>query len=252
MLFKNASALPALQLYMRLVSAKDRPLLEAYLRYINLLAYRGMRQKGRHPKSFNLLYRAVSRSWSSKTLLGFLQQEFIARNLSLSLLLEPLDGFEWLAKNKYQLTLIGATPILLQVIAPVSRLVAALNNQSPPFYQPFADLIFSYASLYIMYVPKTAGYLQACRITVGEEGLSRRLPFAASETRQILAVTSGFRFRCKIGYALAMFAALEEKHRRGTLQAGQHFNLFAKVKVFFKGLWYTLTIKNKIRGLNKL
>ena len=81
-----------------------------------------MRRRGLHPKSFNLLYRAVSRTWPGRTLLGFLQKEFIARNLSLSLLLEPLDGFEWLSKNRYPLEFSAASPIWLQVISPFCRL----------------------------------------------------------------------------------------------------------------------------------
>ena len=109
--FSSAAAipLPTPALYLRLVPAKDRELLQAYVFYLFLLSRRGLRQKGRHPKSFNLLYRAVSRTWPGRTLLGFLQKEFIARNLSLSLLLEPLDGFEWLSKNRYPLEFSAAT-----------------------------------------------------------------------------------------------------------------------------------------------
>lgn len=119
-----------------------------------------MRRRGLHPKSFNLLYRAVSRTWPGRTLLGFLQKEFIARNLSLSLLLEPLDGFEWLSKNRYPLEFSAASPIWLQVISPFSRLVAVLNNQTPPFYQPFAALAFVYAAVYVLAVPSAAVALE--------------------------------------------------------------------------------------------
>ena len=134
--FSSAAAipLPPPSLYLQLVPVKDRELFRAYIFYLFLLLRRGMRRRGLHPKSFNLLYRAVSRTWPGRTLLGFLQKEFIARNLSLSLLLEPLDGFEWLSKNRYPLEFSAASPIWLQVISPFSRLVAVLNNQTPPFY----------------------------------------------------------------------------------------------------------------------
>ena len=103
--FSSAAAipLPPPSLYLQLVPAKDRELFRAYIFYLFLLLRRGMHRRGLHPKSFNLLYRAVSRTWPGRTLLGFLQKEFITRNLSLSLLLEPLDGFEWLSKNRYPL-----------------------------------------------------------------------------------------------------------------------------------------------------
>ena len=144
--FSSAAAipLPPPSLYLQLVPVKDRELFRAYIFYLFLLLRRGMRRRGLHPKSFNLLYRAVSRTWPGRTLLGFLQKEFIARNLSLSLLLEPLDGFEWLSKNRYPLEFSAASPIWLQVISPFSRLVAVLNNQTPPFYQPWLLFMLPY------------------------------------------------------------------------------------------------------------
>ena len=166
--FSTAAAipLPPPSLYLQLVPAKDRELFRAYIFYLFLLLRRGMRRRGLHPKSFNLLYRAVSRTWPGRTLLGFLQKEFITRNLSLSLLLEPLDGFEWLSKNRYPLEFSAASPIWLQVISPFSRLVAVLNNQTPPFYQPFAALAFVYAAVYVLAVPSAAVALEGARVSV--------------------------------------------------------------------------------------
>ena len=166
--FSSAAAipLPPPSLYLQLVPVKDRELFRAYIFYLFLLLRRGMRRRGLHPKSFNLLYRAVSRTWPGRTLLGFLQKEFIARNLSLSLLLEPLDGFEWLSKNRYPLEFSAASPIWLQVISPFSRLVAVLNNQTPPFYQPFAALAFVYAAVYVLAVPSAAVALEGARVSV--------------------------------------------------------------------------------------
>lgn len=156
-----------------------------------------MRRRGLHPKSFNLLYRAVSRTWPGRTLLGFLQKEFITRNLSLSLLLEPLDGFEWLSKNRYPLEFSAASPIWLQVISPFSRLVAVLNNQTPPFYQPFAALAFVYAAVYVLAVPSAAVALEGARVSVDAACLRRSLPLQQKEMLQLFAAASGFLFRLK-------------------------------------------------------
>lgn len=77
--FSTAAAipLPPPSLYLQLVPAKDRELFRAYIFYLFLLLRRGMHRRGLHPKSFNLLYRAVSRTWPGRTLLGFCK-----RNLS--------------------------------------------------------------------------------------------------------------------------------------------------------------------------
>lgn len=204
--FSSAAAipLPPPSLYLQLVPVKDRELFRAYIFYLFLLLRRGMRRRGLHPKSFNLLYRAVSRTWPGRTLLGFLQKEFIARNLSLSLLLEPLDGFEWLSKNRYPLEFSAASPIWLQVISPFSRLVAVLNNQTPPFYQPFAALAFVYAAVYVLAVPSAAAALEGARVSVDAACLRRSLPLQQKEMLQLFAAASGFLFRLKTGFFVGL------------------------------------------------
>ena len=204
--FSTAAAipLPPPSLYLQLVPAKDRELFRAYIFYLFLLLQRGMHRRGLHPKSFNLLYRAVSRTWPGRTLLGFLQKEFIARNLSLSLLLEPLDGFEWLSKNRYPLEFSAASPIWLQVISPFSRLVAVLNNQTPPFYQPFAALAFVYAAVYVLAVPSAAVALDGARVSVDAACLRRSLPLQQKEMLQLFAAASGFLFRLKTGFFVGL------------------------------------------------
>lgn len=293
--FSSAAAipLPTPALYLRLVPAKDRELLQAYVFYLFLLSRRGLRQKGRHPKSFNLLYRAVSRIWPGRTLLGFLQKEFIARNLSLSLLLEPLDGFEWLSKNRYPLEFSAASPIWLQVISPFSRLVAVLNNQTPPFYQPFAALAFVYAAVYVLAMPAVAAALEKARVSVDVVSLRRGLPLQQKETLQLFAAASGFLFRLKTGFFVGLSrrlirlvpdaaAAAPASASAGSpaivyspTSASTNFsapagspastsadssvpvlcrkiNFFVYVNAFLYGLWHTLTIKNKTRGLEQL
>lgn len=291
--FSSAAAipLPTPALYLRLVPAKGRELLQAYVFYLFLLSRRGLRQKGRHPKSFNLLYRAVSRTWPGRTLLGFLQKEFIARNLSLSLLLEPLDGFEWLSKNRYPLEFSAASPIWLQVISPFSRLVAVLNNQTPPFYQPFAALAFVYAAVYVLVMPAVAAALEKARVSVDAFSLRRSLPLQQKEMLQLFSAASGFLFRLKIGFFIGLFRrlirSLPDVSASSSADAGspaivcsptsastnfsapagspasasadssapvlcRKINFFVYVNAFLYGLWHTLTIKNKTRGLEQL
>ena len=233
--FSSAAAipLPPPSLYLQLVPAKDRELFRAYIFYLFLLLRRGMHRRGLHPKSFNLLYRAVSRTWPGRTLLGFLQKEFITRNLSLSLLLEPLDGFEWLSKNRYPLEFSAASPIWLQVISPFSRLVAVLNNQTPPFYQPFAALAFVYAAVYVLAVPSAAtgssfatGSSVSAAATVGSSSAVCSPASAAAGSQ---------------GTAGSSASALCRK-----------INFFVYVNAFLYGLWHTLITRNKTRDLHQL
>lgn len=282
--FSTAAAipLPPPSLYLQLVPAKDRELFRAYIFYLFLLLQRGMHRRGLHPKSFNLLYRAVSRTWPGRTLLGFLQKEFIARNLSLSLLLEPLDGFEWLSKNRYPLEFSAASPIWLQVISPFSRLVAVLNNQTPPFYQPFAALAFVYAAVYVLAVPSAAAALEGARVSVDVACLRRSLPLQQKEMLQLFAAASGFLFRLKTGFFVGLSrrlirlwpdvsasaatvgsssavcspasAAAGSQGTAGSSASAlcRKINFFVYVNAFLYGLWHTLITRNKTRDLHQL
>ena len=113
--------LPSLMHYLKLVSPKDREFFTAYIKWFYLLSKRGLKIK---KSSFKYLYKSVTKEWSSNRLLGYLQQEFIKRNMSLSLLLEPVEGFDWLAKNRYKLSISTTGAMMLQVVAPLSHFIS--------------------------------------------------------------------------------------------------------------------------------
>lgn len=246
MVFDN---LPSLSFYTRLIPAEDLSFVLSYLRWLKLLARRGTRQKNIHAKTFNYLYRAVSRDWSEKRLLGRLQKEFIARNLSLSLLLEPLDGFEWLSKNRYTLTVAKASPMLLQIISPLARLVAILNNQRPPFYQPFSSLMFAYAVIYVLNSRELQQILADSLLQTDTASLKKQLPLLHNEAKQVLSVITGIRFKIKVAFYLGFCRRLIIKKTNHT---ENNINFLDSVNAFLYGLWYILTIRDNSRGLNKL
>lgn len=241
--------LPPFKFYTRLIPSADMPFVALYLKWLQLLALRGTKSKNVHAKTFNYLYRAVSREWSEKRLLGKLQKEFIARNLSLSLLLEPLDGFEWLSKNRYTLTLVKASPMLLQVIAPLARLVAILNNQRPPFYQPFSSLVFAYAVLYVLNSDELQKILEKSLLQTSSEQLQAGLPLLLEESKQVLSIITGFRFKLKVAYFIGLCRRLMIKNANHTKN---NINFLDSVNAFLYGLWYILTIRDNSRGLNKI
>ena len=245
----KSTNLPQPEFYARLVPSADIPFVRLYLRWLYLLALRGTGQKHIHPKTFNYLYRAVSQTWSNKTLLGKLQQEFIARNLSLSLLLEPLDGFEWISKNRYTLSLTKASPILLQIIAPVARLVAILNNQRPPFYQPFSNLVLAYALMYVQTMPNLQNILENSSLQFQPAQIQAQIPLLLNEAKQALSVITGFSFKVKVAYYIGFAQRLRQKKCYHTKN---NINFLDSVNAFLYGLWYILTIRDNSRGLNKI
>lgn len=240
---KHSDKLPPLSIYLCLIPKKDRAFFIKYLLYMRQLSKRGLGEKKIHKKSFNYLYRAVSeRQWSEKNLLGFLQKEFITRNLSLSLLLEPLDGFEWMSKNLYPLELTQASPIGLQIVSPLSRMVAVLNNQTPPFYQPFSNLFFSYISRYVQEYSGLRRILKQSGISTGDKKINQRLEKGVREDRQLLSVTQGLIFRFKIGFFIGLNIILTQK-------AVKTVNFLIYVNSFLYGLGYNLTTRNQTKNM---
>ncbi len=240
---KKMERLPPLSLFLCLIPKKERTFFIKYLRYIRQLSKRGLGEKKIHKKSFNYLYRAISdRQWSEKNLLGYLQKEFIARNLSLSLLLEPLDGFEWMSKNLYPLELTEASPIGLQIISPITRMVAVLNNQTPPFYQPFSSLAFLYVIRYVQEYSSLRIMLKKAGVSTGDKKISQRLEKGLKEVRQLLSVTKGLVFRIKIGFFIGLNALLTKKMIKKV-------NFLIYVNAFLYGLGYNLTTKNRTKNM---
>jgi len=238
--------MPPITVYKYLLPKRYYTLGNAYIRWLMLLSCRGLKLKNMTPHTFNLLYKAVSRHWSEKTLLGNLQQQFIKENLSLSLLLEPIDGFDWLSKNRYPLQFSGSSPIMLQVIAPLTRFIAALNNQHPPFYQPFSNLMCAYLTLYVLNMPELEKILKKSGITADKENLRNSLPLLFAEAKQVLLVTKGLINRCKIGWYLGLCHTLIEKNKQKKIDFLDYFNSF------LYGLWYTLTIRGKPIRQNRI
>jgi len=238
-LMKTPNHLPKLNTYRFLVSPQYRELLFLYLEWIRLLALRGFHQKNKTEKTFNRLYKAVSRTWKNKFLLGRLQTMFIKENLSLSLLLEPIDGFEWLSKNRYPLTFSASSPIILQIVAPIARLIAVLNNEHPPFYQPFSSLVCTYLSLYLVYTDELINLLKKVDVSVNQEEIIKDLPLKFLESKQVLPTIQGIKFKLKMSFYLRLCHILIKK------KANHKINFWDYVNVFLGGLWYTLTVKGK-------
>ena len=246
---KMPENLPPLKIYKTLVLKENEQLMTQYLTWIKLLALRGLHLKKTSEKSFNILYRAVSRHWQKRLLLGRLQEEFIKENLSLSLLLEPLDGFEWLSKNRYPLNFSASSPIMLQIVMPFARLIAALNHQHPPFYQPFANLISAYIGLYMLSIKDVENLFANTLITLDKTKIAGDLLLLHQEAKQVLPVIRGIKFKLKIAFYLGLCKVLILKIMKKNLKK---INFVDYVNAFLYSLWYSISIKGKEIKLRKI
>ena len=246
---KFPANLPPFTLYEYLVRNEDREFLRSYMSWLKLLARRGLGLKKINKKTFNRLYRSVLTPKSEKTFLGNLQKEFVKKNFSLSLLLEPLDGFEWLSKNRYPLVFSNASPVILTLLAPFTRFISVLNNQHPPFYQPFAGLVFVYLSLYVLNQPELEKILKRNDIKIDKKVLKSQLPLILEEAKQVLPVTIGFVFKLKISFFLALARRLLKKN---AIHTKNKTDFLDYVNAFLYGLWYMISTRATSLGKNKL
>ncbi len=233
----------------KIVPKEDLIFFQTYLHYIKLVLQRGFRVKKTSIKNFRLMYKAISKQWPEDKLLGYLQREFIKRNLSLSLLIEPLDGAEWLFKNKFTLTLDKASPILMQIIAPISRIIAILNKQRPPFYQPFSNIIFIYFVLYIMYDKSIRLILKNYGMKIQPKSILNTLLLLNKESKQVLTIIYGFKFKLKIAGLISLAQILIYKNIN---KEELKLNIFEKIKYILYVLWYMVDIRDKTKGLDKI
>ena len=115
--------------------------------------------------------------------------------------------------------------------------------------KPFADLAFIAAARYLLASPELSALLQKNGITVDEARLQKGLPLLQKESLQLLSVTSWGVFRLKIGFFIGLGRALSQTVPDN---GWKKINFFAYVNAFLYGLWHTLTVNHKTRGLDKL
>lgn len=230
--------LPSLKIYLYLVPKRDRELLKNYLIFIYWLFNRCFNKKNIKHTNFLYLMQLLSKDIKKDNLLSKLQQDFIKENLSLSLLLEPLEGFLWIKKNTYQVDYVKSTPMLLQIISPISRLIAVLNNEEPILYAPLSNIIFAYFSLYLRTSPSLIEALKNNNINLNQEELSSHLNHLFIEEKQILRLKTNIIFKLKLCVLIGLYKILITNPHK-------NINFFTYVNSFLYGLFYKLTIQRK-------
>lgn len=92
-------------------------------------------------EKISLLEKALRKDISlPQNLLFKLQQNFLKENLSISLLLEPLSAWHYLASDKAPTSAAQVSELLNRLLAPTARLILALDNENPSTYLPLTSL----------------------------------------------------------------------------------------------------------------
>ncbi len=127
------------------LKAKYRPLWADYCRYLQLGQAHFVDNRAEPAvaeEQIRLLERAVRKDFVLKnTLLARLQKAFVAENLSLYLLLEPLQAWRLAAVDKRPCTEARFSETVMRLAAPAARMLMVLNNENPSTYLPMTSLL---------------------------------------------------------------------------------------------------------------
>ena len=131
--------------YKILLQPRYHALWQDYCRYLEM-GWRRFGGKRFEAQSKNeqlrLLENAVRKDFALKnTLLFRLQKAFVAENLSLYLLLEPIQAWRYLSTSKKTDSESRVSEIVGKFTAPASRMLCVLNEETPSAYLPMTAML---------------------------------------------------------------------------------------------------------------
>lgn len=128
----------------KLTAPKYRPLVRDYTCFLQTgLGHFGNKNLPADIRlqKLTLLEKALRRQTPfTDSLIYKLQKAFVAENLSVSLLLEPLTAWRYPAAGKYPTSGAQVSELLNRMLSPAARLILALDNENPATYLPLTTL----------------------------------------------------------------------------------------------------------------
>ncbi len=129
----------------KILKPQYRPLWHDYCRYLQLgweHFFNNDESAAVKSEQIKLLERAIRKDFPLKdTLLGRLQRAFVAENLSLYLLLEPLQAWQWAAAIGKTETEARVSEIMGRLVSPAARMMMVLSDENPSTYLPMTSLL---------------------------------------------------------------------------------------------------------------
>ena len=131
--------------YKKILKSEYHLLWDDYCRYLSLGQDRfaaANKSEKLKQEELRLLEKAILKDFPlTDTLLACLQKAFIKHNLSLYLLLEPLQAWQRLALDKGTITEDQITEVVSRLASPAARMLMVLNDENPSTYLPITALL---------------------------------------------------------------------------------------------------------------
>lgn len=128
-----------------LVEPKYQPIVELYIRYLESGCEHFNKDKVSaevRTEKIRLLEKGILKEYPLKhNIIARLQQYFMAENLSLFLLLDPLPAWRYFAIGKNPTSETQLSDIIGYETSPLARILMVLNNENPSTYLPMQSLL---------------------------------------------------------------------------------------------------------------
>jgi len=128
-----------------LVKPQQQPLVDLYIKYLEIgnehFGKKGISTEVKTEK-LKLLEKGIRRDVPyADNIISRLQKQFVAENLSLYLLLDPLLAWRYAASGKQPTSESQVSDIIGYETSPLARLLMVLNNENPSTYLPMQSLL---------------------------------------------------------------------------------------------------------------
>ncbi len=185
----------------KLAAPQYRPLLSDYLLYLQL--------GWQHFENINLpsdvrlskihlLEKALRKPTPVHGVIFRLQNAFVKENITLSILLEPLSAWRFLAENKLPTSGSQSSEILNRLISPLARLVLALDNENPCTYFPLTSLL---VLLFMLEQFKTSAVFQK-KTKMSKKQKENRLSGLYKNSKILLSLIKNKRLKFRLALLL--------------------------------------------------
>ncbi len=183
-----------------------------------------------------LLEKAIRHDFPlSANFLARLQKQFVAENLSLYLLLEPLGAWRYAATEE---KLSAKTDIILQSVAPAARLLMVLNDENPSTYLPMTSCLT--AVFFAKAVRNKYPFFKISQYS--SKQWSKKLDGLLKNSFILLQIIRSKRLKFKIAILLNTLQIWEKKLQNNK-QA--EIDVLDRMKIFLYSIYQFITIRRR-------
>ena len=223
-----------------LVSKKYRSLLLLYCDYLDL-GWKHFYEKTQNVdvklEKIRLLEKAVRQELPLKqTMLAQLQKQFVAENLSSSLLMEPLQSWKYLAMQPEATSNEQVSDIIGHIVSPLARLIMVLNNdESPSTYQPMQSLL---ALLFWQRLFATKSKLIS-KIKISAKRRQNKLFGFLKSSFVLLSIVQSKRLKWNLALLLNKLKLLVENNKQ------EQFSFLDLMRIFLYSLFQFVVVRKR-------